>query len=95
MAWAGSTAQWQSSNAAHNNALRARSPPCSYSTMRLPAATELEPLRARFKRLPPALLDLLEACLQVRWKGGSSRASSSCAWRCKASRCQLGTQGAQ
>lgn len=38
--------------------------------MRLPAPAEQEPLRARFKRLPPPLLELMEACLQVLGAGG-------------------------
>lgn len=32
--------------------------------MRLPAVGEVEPLRKRFSKLNPVLVDLLEACLQ-------------------------------
>ncbi|GAB4815158.1 hypothetical protein N2152v2_002204 [Parachlorella kessleri] len=32
--------------------------------MRIPASGELEPLRKRFRKLPAALLEVLEACLQ-------------------------------
>lgn len=32
--------------------------------MRLPSPSELLPLRKRFPKLPPALMDLLEACLR-------------------------------
>ena len=37
---------------------------CRYSTMRIPASGELEPLRKRFRKLPAALVEVLEACLQ-------------------------------
>ncbi len=53
-------------------------PACRYSGMALPQPSQVEPLRRRFPRFSPQLMEVLEACLQVGY--GSARIGADVVW---------------
>ena len=54
-------------------------PACRYGHMAVPRAGEVDPLRRRFPHFPPPLMEMLEACLQVRgWGAGLGCPAEAC-----------------